>query len=165
MSADPVHGPATRAARRARSDRDAARVRAYPRSLRPGERDADAVLLAVSQALSAVDTRAGAAAVLRTGVHDLGGGLVPARLVADPEHVLSVDVSLGVGEPQLVVVDPLSVAAMDLAQHLPRLVEDAQRAAARCDHAARDAEQAPVGRGSAPARPAVGTTPEPDRGR
>jgi diguanylate cyclase (GGDEF)-like protein len=62
--------------------------------------------------------------VLATFIHDLGGGLVPARL-ADPANTLPMDVSLGLSEPLLPYADPVSVAAMRLARDLPEMMEDA----------------------------------------
>ncbi len=47
---------------------------------------------------------------------------MPARL-ADPASSLPVDVSLGLSEPLLPYADPVSVAAMRLAQLLPEMVE------------------------------------------
>lgn len=38
----------------------------------------------------------------------------------------------------MVVVDPLSLSGMRLTHHLPRLVQDALAAAARCDAEARE---------------------------
>jgi len=63
--------------------------------------------------------------VLATFVRDLGGGLVPARL-ADPANTLPVDVAFGASEPMLPYADPVSVAAMRLAQLLPEMMEDAR---------------------------------------
>ena len=137
-SPDP-EGPATRAARRAGPRVPRPRAYAQP----PADSGTgDAVALAATRALLAVQTREEAAAVLRTAVNDLGGGVVPARL-AGPDCV-HVDVSLGVGEPQVVHVDPMSLAAMRLTHHLPFLVQDALQAAARCDHLRRQNRRATV---------------------
>jgi methanogenic corrinoid protein MtbC1 len=89
-----------------------------------------------------VQTRAEAAQVLHTAVHDLGGAIVPARLAGD--DAIPVDVSLGVGEPRLVVADQMDMAGMRLAQHLPLLVRDAQHAAAQFEPARPPAGGAPV---------------------
>jgi diguanylate cyclase (GGDEF)-like protein len=54
-------------------------------------------------------------------------------------------VSLGVGEPQVVMVlDAVDLAAMRLTHHLPLLVEDALSAAARAEHQQRQALRATV---------------------
>lgn len=132
MTSEQSWGPATRAARRTDRARRAARARAYPAPL-ADDVTGDLTVLAATRALLTVATRAQAAHVLHTAVQDLGGASVPARLAEVHAEVLQVDVSLGVGEPLLVVVDPLSVAAMRLSHHLPLLVQDALTAAARCD--------------------------------
>ena len=142
-----VLGPAANAARRARTNgrTDTGPARGYPRRVGSTDDDVatgDAIALAATRALLNVETRAEAALVLRTVVHDLGGAIVPARLAADA--AIPVDVSLGEGEPQVVVVDPLSVAALRLTLHLPFLVQDALRTAARCENAQRQATRASV---------------------
>ena len=126
-------GPAAYAACRQSADRAAARRRAYPAPLMPEDGTGDSAVLAATRALLAVTTRADAAHVLRTAIHDLGGAVVPARLAETNPAAGHVDVSLGAGEPQLVVSDPLSMAGMRLTHHLPGLVQDALTAAARCD--------------------------------
>jgi diguanylate cyclase (GGDEF)-like protein len=134
-------GPAAYAARRERESADERRPsRAYAS---PGVHDdpgGDATVLAATRALLLADTREDVARILRTAVHDLGGAIVPARLATG--STLPVDVSLGVGEPRVVMVEPMSHAGFRLAQHLPMLVEDALVAAARCDNARRQRERA-----------------------
>jgi len=126
-----LDGPAIRAALRSQRRRQERRARRpYPL---PPDADAghgDAVALAATRALLAAQTREEVAAVLRTAVTDLGGAVVTARSAPD---ALPVDVALGVGEPALVVVDPVSVAGLRLEHQLPGLVQDALAAAARCD--------------------------------
>ena len=137
-----VAGPAAHATRRARTlPRPPSRP--YPLPL-DGVGSGEAVVLAATRALLAVSTRAEAADVLRVAVGDLGGAVVPARLAEAHPDVVHVDVSLGDGEPQLVVVDPLSIGALRLAEHLPTLVEDALRASARCDTERRHVQRAAV---------------------
>ena len=100
---------------------------------------ADVVVLNAARALLRVDTRAEAAAVLRAAVRDLGGRVTHA---GSPE-ALPVDVSLGLGEPRVVVPVVGSEAALTrLRRQLPTLVEDAEAAAARCDRYQRQATRA-----------------------
>lgn len=134
--------PAVQAARRSRVSNDGGRVaRAYP--LVDADQDAAdhglqaAALRALLRATSAEQV----APVLATFVHDLGGALVPARL-ADPASTLSLDVSLGLSEPLLPYVDPVSVAAMRLARLLPELVEDARLVVTRLRGDVRRADEA-----------------------
>lgn len=136
-------GPAVQAAKRARENRRALRSRPYPV---PHDDDGtgDAVALAVTRALLLAVTREEVAAILRTAVHDLGGSVLPARLADVRDDVLPVDVSLGTGEPMLVVADPIGMAAMRLTQHLALLVQDATTAAARCDVAHHQDQRASV---------------------
>jgi len=102
---------------------------------------ADAVVLNAARALLRVHSRAEAAAVLRAAVRDLGGRVAAAE-PGDP-HALPADVSLGVGEPSVVVPVVRSVAALSrLQRELPGLVEDAEAAAARCDRYQRQATRA-----------------------
>lgn len=102
---------------------------------------ADAVVLHAARALLRVDTRAEAAAVLRAAVRDLGGRVTTAG-AADP-GALPDDVSLGLGEPSVVVPVVRSAAAVALLRRqLPTLVEDAEAAAARCDRYQRQATRA-----------------------
>lgn len=101
--------------------------RPYP-PLAPGADD-EALLLAVVRALLRAQTQDDVGLVLATAVRDLGGALVPARLL--PDDALPLDVSLGLGEPVLVVRDPVSVAGAQLGRLLPTLVEDAREALSR----------------------------------
>jgi diguanylate cyclase (GGDEF)-like protein len=132
------------AARRSAAQRTAARLRAYPAPGPPDDPTGDDVLLAATRALLTATSRRAVADVLRTAVHDLGGALVPARLAEMNPQALQVDVSLGVGEPLLVVVDPLSMSALRLTRHLPVLVQDALVAAARLDAATAAGERSSV---------------------
>jgi diguanylate cyclase (GGDEF)-like protein len=100
------------------------------------------VTLAATRALLRAATRAETARVLRAAINDLGGTLVPARLAGD--DAIQVDVSLGEGEPQLVVADALSLSALRLAHQLPLLVQDAFLVANRCDYAERQARRVSV---------------------
>lgn len=102
---------------------------------------ADAVALAAARALLRVDTRADAAAVLHDAIRDLCGRVVPAD--ADEDGALPLDVSLGVGEPSVVVPGGSSpVVAERLRRQLPTLLDDALAAAARCDRYQRQATRA-----------------------
>lgn len=133
---DPQHasaGPAMSLARRARTrgaDRRPTR-RPYAEPDTTDDATGTVAVLAATRTLLSVTTRAEAAAVLRTAIGDLGGGVVPARLAS--EGAIPVDVSLGIGEPLVVVATPASMAAMRLAHHLPLLAQDAATAASRCD--------------------------------
>jgi len=140
-----VFGPATAAARRDQAQRRGRGARAYPETRRLDDASGDAVALAATRALLHVRTRAEAAQVLHTAVHDLGGAVVPARLAGD--DAIPVDVSLGHGEPRVVVADTLDLTGMRLSQHLPLLAQDALQAAARCE----------------PPRPPVGDAPAVNR--
>jgi diguanylate cyclase (GGDEF)-like protein len=103
----------------------------FPPPVDPYDPTGDSGALAATRALLTVRSRTQAAAVLMTAIDDLGGYVVPARL-AGPDAI-PVDVSLGVGEPMVVVVlDPLDLSSLRLARHLPLLVEDALSAARRC---------------------------------
>jgi diguanylate cyclase (GGDEF)-like protein len=134
----PEQGPASRAAKRQASG---AGERGYPPPDDVDDPTGDAVALAATRALLKASTREEVARVLHTAVGDLGGTVVPARLAS--ESAMSVDVSLGVGEPQVVVVlDPMDLASLRLTHHLPTLVEDALAVAARCDHHQRQAARA-----------------------
>lgn len=130
MKARQDRGPAEHAARRHRGP--AARARAYPLPAGDDPTGTD-IALAATRALLAATTREEAAAVLRTAVHDLGAGTAPARLADLNPEALAVDVSLGVGEPRVVVVDGVSPAGLRVALHLPALLHDATLVAARCD--------------------------------
>ena len=138
----PAPGPAMHAARRTRLVRRS--ERAYPLPLSGDGASGDAVVLAATRALLAAATREEVAQVLHTAVNDLGGGVLPARLAPAGENVIGVDVSLGVGEPRVVVADPISLDRMRLSQHLPILVQDALMAAARCDAARRLVDRAAI---------------------
>ncbi len=93
---------------------------------------ADAVVLGATRALLRVDTRQQAARVLRRVVEDLGGRVVLARLAG--ESGLRLDVSLGLGEPRVViVVDGSSWSRRRLLRYVPSLIEDAQAAADQAD--------------------------------
>lgn len=124
-------GPASAAAGRERALRSLA-GRGYPPVAGHEDATGDAVALAATRALLKVESRAEAALVLHTAVADLGGSVVPARVAGD--NAPSVDVSLGAGEPSVVLVaDPVDPSSLRLTRHLPALVEDAAAAAVRCD--------------------------------
>jgi len=91
----------------------------------------DDVALTAARRLLRVNTRAEAADALHDALRDLGGEIVKPRL-ADPA-ALPQDVSLGVGDPLVVV--PVGGASVRerLAAQLPHLLDDARAAAARCD--------------------------------
>jgi diguanylate cyclase (GGDEF)-like protein len=136
-------GPATNAARRSTGlPRQRGRERTHPLPLDPADPSGDSAVLAATRAFLGARTRAECAAILHTAVNDLGGGVVPARYAMN--DVIPVDVSLGEGEPCLVVADPHGPAALRLAHHLGPLVEDALLAAARCDETERNAVRAAV---------------------
>ena len=99
----------------------------------------DAVALAAARALLRVDSRAGAAAVLQGAVRELGGVVVEAR--SADSSALPVDVSLGVGEPCVVLPGDPSRAAV-LRRLLPELLDDARAAALRCDRYQQQAARA-----------------------
>jgi methanogenic corrinoid protein MtbC1 len=124
-------GPASAAAGRDHALRSLA-GRGYPPVAGHEDATGDAVALAATRALLQVGSRAEAALVLHTAVADLGGSVVPARVAG--ESAPSVDVSLGAGEPSVVLLaDPLDPSSLRLTRHLPALVEDAAAAAVRCD--------------------------------
>lgn len=106
-------------------------TRGYPAALASFDATGASAVLAATRALLTAKSRAEVARVLHTAVEDLGGAVVPAR--SAPPGAIPVDVSLGVGEPHLVLVDELHPASMGLTAHLPTLVEDALTAAARCE--------------------------------
>jgi hypothetical protein len=137
-----IFGPATAAARRDRAERAGSAARGYPRSANLDDPSGNAVALAATRALLNVQTRAEAAQVLHTAVHDLGGAIVPARLAGD--DAIPVDVSLGVGEPRLVVADQLDMAACAWRSTCRCLSRDAQHAAAQFEPARPPAGGAPV---------------------
>ena len=121
--------PAVVAAKRARADGDVPasgthRQRAYPRLELAQDLEALSAVLAATRALLRTTSPKQVADVVATLVHDLGGGLVPARL-ADGGAV-QVDVSFGLSEPLLPWAEPVSLAAMRLTAELPCFVEDAR---------------------------------------
>ena len=100
-----------------------------------------AVALAAARRLLRVDTRAEAAQVLQAAVRELGGEVVDAR--EGRRDALPEDVSLGVGDPVLVVPgDAGDPARQRLERELPARLADARAAAARCDHYQRQATRA-----------------------
>lgn len=138
---DRPHPPAVQAAQRARVPRACRTERAYP----PVDAEQDGAVAGLQAAALRALLRATSvdqvAPVLATFIRDLGGGLVPARL-ADPENTLPVDVSLGLSEPVLPYADPVSVAAMRLAQLLPEMVEDARLVVTRLQGDVQRADEA-----------------------
>lgn len=135
-------GPASSAGRRAPGR---VSTRSGPRPYPDVGDDARDVALAAVRALHRAPDPDAVRLVLATVVADLGGALVPARL--EPLDALEPDVALGLGEPVLVVVDPLSVAELQLRQVLPGLLEDARAALTRLRQ--QEAEE-PVGSGGVP---------------
>jgi diguanylate cyclase (GGDEF)-like protein len=105
--------------------------RGYPALVPPLDPTGSAVILAATRALLTAETRGQVASVLHTAVSDLGGSVVAVRSAG--ADALPVDVSLGVGEPRVVTVDPVHPSSLLLITHLPTLVEDALTSAARCD--------------------------------
>jgi diguanylate cyclase (GGDEF)-like protein len=134
-------GPAVAAARR--TQKRTGSPRPYERHTGT-DLSGEGVVLAATRALLSVRTREEAADVLLAAIHDLGGAVIPARLAECNPDALDVDVSLGVGEPLLVVVPALSVAGLHLGHHLPALVQDALESAERSDVAQRQSELAAV---------------------
>jgi len=129
------------AARRAPMPRGANRpTRAYPVVAEQDEAGSGPQLAALRALLHATSADQ-IPPVLATFIHDLGGGLVPARL-ADPAHTLPMDVSLGLSEPLLPYVDPVSVAAMRLARDLPHMMEDARLVIGRLQGEVQSADEA-----------------------
>jgi hypothetical protein len=118
--------PASRLGRRAP---DRASTRPHARPYPAVGSDAKDVALQATRALLLADDPHTVREIVATAVGDLGGALVPARF--EPVDALGVDVSLGLGEPVVVVVEPLSLAAIGLQQVVPRLVEDARSALLR----------------------------------
>lgn len=118
--------PASIAARRSRAPASPPRPvseRFYPAVDVVEDHDALAAVLAATRALLTAARPEQVAGIVKTLVHDLGGGLVPARL-ADG-HALPMDVALGFGEPLLPWAEPVSVAAMRLSSVLPGFLQDA----------------------------------------
>ena len=124
---DSLPGPASHVARRHPGRMSTRGPRPYP----PLGSDAEVrdVALAAVRALVHAPDEATVRQVIATVVGDLGGAVVPARF--EPEAALPLDVSLGLGEPTLVVVEPLSVAALGLREVLPALLDDARAVLAR----------------------------------
>ncbi|MCW2613989.1 MAG: hypothetical protein JWN08_983 [Frankiales bacterium] len=114
-----------RAAGAARGSGAGSRGRAYPAVEMAEDHEALTAVLAATRALLRVTAPAQVADVVSTLVHDLGGGVVPARLV-DERHAVQIDVSLGLSEPMLAWADPVSPATMRLTTVLPGFVEDAR---------------------------------------
>ncbi|HYO40347.1 MAG TPA: diguanylate cyclase [Nocardioidaceae bacterium] len=125
----PAQGPAFVAGQRT-PPRDGT-SRGYPAVRTPYDPTGASVVLAATRALLTATTRTEVAQVLHTAVQDLGGAVVPAR--SADASAIPVDVSLGVGEPQVVIVDEMHPASLGLSAHLPSLVEDALTSAARCE--------------------------------
>lgn len=124
-------GPAYVAAQRRPSEAGGAPARGYPALVSAYDPSGASVVLAATRALLTATSRTDVVRVLHTAVEDLGGTVVPARSAA--QGAIPVDVSLGVGEPQVVVVDAVHPASLGLTSHLPTLVEDALTWAARCE--------------------------------
>ena len=138
-------GPASNVWRRGQADRRAPEPKRRPYVLPTGaEEDAsgDAVALAATRALLRALTRDEAAVVLRTAVDDLGAAVVPARIAADT--ALPVDISLGVGEPTVLEVEPGTAAYARMMRHLTDLVDDAHTAATRSDLSRRQERRATI---------------------
>jgi len=89
------------------------------------ESPADTVA-ATLRGLLRIRSARGAAELVHQAIHTLGGMLVLASDAAT--DALPIDVSLGVGPPLLVTVEPFSVARMQLERILPVLVDDARQA-------------------------------------
>jgi diguanylate cyclase (GGDEF)-like protein len=106
-----------------------------------GDREVDLVALAAARSFLRAESRAEVAAGLEAAVEALGGVVV--RDGGDRHRALPVDVSLGVGEPRVVLATSPAAFAR-LAAALPPLVEDAWVAAAKCDRHAREAWRASV---------------------
>jgi diguanylate cyclase (GGDEF)-like protein len=103
--------------------------------------EADAVALVAARRLLRADTRAEAAAVLRDALTELGGRVV-ATSVAD-FSALPYEVSLGVGEPAVVVpADGSDVTRRRLERQVAQLLDDARAAAVRSDRYHRQAARA-----------------------
>lgn len=115
--------------------------RGYPGPAVSEDLEALGAELAATQALLRAESPAEVGAVVATLVHDLGGGLVPARY-ADPVTVHPFDVSLGLSEPLLPFADPVSVAAMRLSAVLPGFMEAARLVMSRLRGEVRRDEEA-----------------------
>lgn len=124
--------PSVQAARAARrSERPTGGpIRAYPPADPGDDPEATAVRLAATRALLSAATPDEVAAIVATLIHDLGGGMLPARL--DPQcSTLPLDVSLGLTEPMVPWAEPVSLAAMRLESVLPGFLEEAKAVLAR----------------------------------
>lgn len=99
--------------------------RPYPLVRAGDDLDAISAQLAATRALLTAATPQDVVAVVAALVGDLGGALVPARL-AESGPTVQIDVSFGLSEPMLPWADPVSVASMRLARHLPGFVADAR---------------------------------------
>ncbi len=97
--------------------------RSYPAVAAVEDHEALAAVLSATRALLTAARPEQVAGILRTLVHDLGGGLVPARLAG--HNALQMDLALGLGEPLLPWAEPVSLAAMRLTSVLPGFLEDA----------------------------------------
>lgn len=118
--------PAVIAARRSRAAGTSPRPtseRFYAVDAVVDDHEALAAVLPATRALLTATRPEQVAGILATLVHDLGGGLVPARLADD--NALPMDVGLGLGEPVLPWAEPVSLAAMRLSAILPGFMEDA----------------------------------------
>jgi diguanylate cyclase (GGDEF)-like protein len=115
--------------------------RAYPFPAASDDPKALGAELAATQALLRAESAAEVGGVVSTFVHDLGGGLIPARY-ADPATVIPLDVSLGLSEPLLPFADPVSVAAMRLRAVLPEFLEAARLVLSRLQGDLRRDEEA-----------------------
>ena len=138
-------GPATNVWRRGQADRRAPepKRRPYPWPLDADDDPrGDAAALVATRALLNALTRDEAALILRTAVDDLGGAAVPARIAAD--EAIPVDISLGIGEPTVVEVEPGAAAYERVMRHLTDLVDDAHTAATRADLGHRQERRATV---------------------
>lgn len=118
------------------------RERAYPLDSGYDDHLALQAQLSATRALLTATTPEQVAAILATLVHDLGGGVVPARLAEG--SAMPLDVSLGTGEPVLPWAEPVSVAEMRLSTALPPVVEDARLVLQRLQTEQRQAQEAEV---------------------
>ena len=98
-------------------------------------------MLAATRALLRVDSRDAAVEVLHAAVVELGGWVVPADLAHG--DAIPIEVSLGIGEPQ-VVRGGGAATDLRLARHLPTLLGDTMWVAARCDRVAQQVLYATV---------------------
>lgn len=115
-------GPAAHAARRHPGRMTSRGPRPYP--VLGADAQAREIAHVALRALVHARDEATVRQVVATFIGDLGGAVVPARF--EPEDALPLDVSLGLGDPTVVVVDPLSVAALGLREVLPELLADAR---------------------------------------